>query len=98
MVCFNDKKFYEKAKILRAWGRSSAIYNENENIQNRFKKEKLKINYDKKYIFLEFGYNFIPSEFSAAFAIEQLKKLRTNFSIRNKNFKKLSSHLKNIMI
>ncbi len=94
MVCFNDKKFYEKAKVLRAWGRSSAIYNENENIKKRFKKDKLKINYDKKYIFLEFGYNFIPSEFSAAFAIEQIKKLRINFLKRNMNFKKLSNHLK----
>ncbi len=94
MVCFNDKKFYEKAKVLRAWGRSSAIYNENENIKNRFKKEKLKINYDKKYIFLEFGYNFIPSEFSAAFAIEQIKSLRKNFLKRNKNFKILSNYLK----
>jgi len=39
MVCFNDKKLYEKAKILRAWGRSSAIFNENESISDRFKKD-----------------------------------------------------------
>ena len=43
---------------------------------------------------MEFGYNFIPSEFSAAFAIEQIKKLRINFLKRNMNFKKLSNHLK----
>ena len=41
---------------------------------------------DKKYIFLDFGYNFIPSEISAAFALEQLKKLRSNFLLREKNF------------
>ena len=28
MVCFNDKETYEKAKLLRGWGRSSAIFNE----------------------------------------------------------------------
>ena len=78
MVCFNDKKLYEKAKILRAWGRSSAIFNENESISNRFKKDKFKFNYDKKYVFLDFGYNFIPSEISAAFAIEQIKNLNKN--------------------
>lgn len=93
MVCFNDKKLYEKAKVLRAWGRSSAIYNENESIKKRFKKDKLNFNYDKKYVFLEFGYNFIPSEFSAAFAIEQIKNLKKNFQIRNKNFKFISQFL-----
>ena len=28
MVCFNDKK-HEKAKLLRSWGRSSSLYDEN---------------------------------------------------------------------
>ena len=28
MVCFNDKKLYDKAKLLRGWGRSSAVFNE----------------------------------------------------------------------
>ena len=32
------------------------------------------------------GYNFLPSELSAAFAIEQIKKLKKNIQIRNKNF------------
>ena len=95
MVCFNDKKLYEKAKILRAWGRSSAIFNENESISNRFKKDKFKFNYDKKYVFLDFGYNFIPSEISAAFAIEQIKNLNKNFKRRVRNFKLLSKNLIN---
>ncbi len=95
MVCFNDKKLYEKAKILRAWGRSSAIFNENESISNRFKKDKFKFKYDKKYVFLDFGYNFIPSEISAAFAIEQIKNLNKNFKRRVRNFKLLSKNLIN---
>ena len=32
IVCFNDSKLYERAKLLRGWGRSSAIFNESENI------------------------------------------------------------------
>ena len=32
IVCFNDHKLYNKAKLLRGWGRSSAIFNESENI------------------------------------------------------------------
>ena len=35
------------------------------------------------------GYNFLPSEISAAFALEQIKKLNNNIKIRNKNFDKL---------
>lgn len=94
MVCFNDKNLYEKAKILRAWGRSSAIFNEKESISNRFKKDKFNFNYDKKYVFLDFGYNFIPSEISAAFATEQIKNLNKNFQRRVRNFKLLSTNLK----
>ena len=94
MVCFNNEKFYNKAKLLRAWGRSSAIYNENENIEQRFKKNEFNFDYDKKYIFTDFGYNFIPSEISAAFGLEQLKKLNKNHSIRRMNFNLLSSFFK----
>lgn len=94
MVCFNNEKFYNKAKLLRAWGRSSAIFNENENIEQRFKKNQFNFDYDKKYIFIDFGYNFIPSEISAAFGLEQLKKLNKNHSIRRVNFNLLSSFFK----
>lgn len=41
------------------------------------------------------GYNFLPSEISAAFALEQLKKLKNNISIRSKNFIKLMNFFKN---
>ena len=27
MVCFNEKKLCEVAKLLRGWGRSSAVFN-----------------------------------------------------------------------
>jgi len=86
MVCFNDQKLYERAKLLRGWGRSSTVFNESEDADKRFNVKVSGIDYDAKYIFSEMGYNFLPSEISAAFAIEQMKKLNNNISIRNKNF------------
>ena len=90
LVCFNDKKLYENAKRLRAYGRSSAIFNESEGIKSRFKSKISGIAYDGKYIFSDMGYNFIPSEISAAFALEQLKKLKSIVSNRIKNFNLLN--------
>lgn len=86
IACFNDKKIYEKAKLLRGWGRSSAIFNESEGIKKRFNTKVDGIPYDGKYIFSDIGYNFLPSEISAAFALEQLKKLPKNLTKRNENF------------
>ena len=86
IVCFNDFKNYNRAKLLRGWGRSSAVFNESESINKRFNVKISGIQYDKKYIFSELGYNFLPSEISAAFALEQIKKLNNNIKIRSKNF------------
>jgi len=94
LVCFNDRKLYDRAKLLRGWGRSSAVFNESEGIEQRFKTKVDGIPYDGKYIFSEIGYNFLPSEISAAFAIEQLKKLKKNIRIRIKNFKYLENFFK----
>ena len=95
IVCFNDYKLYEKAKLLRGWGRSSATFNESESPEKRFNIKVSGIDYDAKYIFSELGYNFLPSEISAAFALEQLKKLKNNIEIRNRNFKKLELFFEN---
>ena len=94
LVAFNDKKLYERAKLLRGWGRSSAIFNESEGIKLRFNKTVDGIPYDGKYIFSALGYNFLPSEISAAFALEQLKKLKKNISTRIKNFEILRQFFK----
>ena len=91
MVCFNDKQLYDKAKLLRGWGRSSAVFNESEGIKKRFNIKVDGIPYDGKYIFHDVGYNFLPSEISAAFALEQLKKLPRNIKQRVSNFEKLRS-------
>ena len=89
IVCFNDYKLYQKAKLLRGWGRSSATFNESENINKRFNIKVDGVDYDAKYVFSDAGYNFLPSEISAAFALVQLKKLKDNIRKRNKNFEYL---------
>ena len=94
IVCFNDKKLYNQAKLLRGWGRSSATFNESEDINLRFNKKVDGIPYDGKYIFSEMGYNFLPSEISAAFALEQLKKLKLNINTRVKNFNTIFNYFK----
>ena len=94
IVCFNDYNLYEKAKLLRGWGRSSATFNESESVNKRFNIKISGIDYDAKYVFSEMGYNFLPSEISAAFALEQIKKLKNNIKIRNRNFSILTSFFK----
>jgi len=95
IACFNDYSLYQNAKLLRGWGRSSATFNESEKIKDRFDVKISGIQYDKKYIFSELGYNFLPSEISAAFAIEQIKKLENNILLRDRNFNYLKEFFKN---
>jgi len=87
MVCFNNKEQYIKAKLLRSWGRSSSLYDENsEKIENRFNIKLDGIEYDKKFVFESIGHNLEPSEMGAAFGLVQLKKLNFNLNERQKNF------------
>ena len=87
MVCFNNKEQYIKAKLLRSWGRSSSLYDENsEKIENRFNIKLDGIQYDKKFVFESVGHNLEPSELGAAFGLVQLKKLNFNLNKRQKNF------------
>ena len=95
IVCFNDFNLYQRAKLLRGWGRSSATFNESENINKRFNIKVSGIDYDAKYIFSDLGYNFLPSELSAAFALEQIKKLKNNIDLRNNNFDFLKNFFSN---
>ena len=95
MVCFNNKKQYLKAKVLRSWGRSSSLYDEKaEKIENRFNIKLDGIQYDKKFVFSEIGHNVEPSEMGAAFGLEQLKKLNKNIKKRENNFRKLNKFFK----
>ena len=86
MLCMNNIEYYNKAKLLRSWGRSSSLFAESESIENRFNVNLEGIEYDAKFVFELAGYNLEPSEISAAFALVQLKKLSENIQKRIKNF------------
>ena len=86
MFMTNDKKLYEKAKVLRSWGRMSTLIKDSENINKRLNIKLGGIEYDKKFVFSEVGYNFEPSEVGASFGLIQLQKFKKFNKIRNYNF------------
>ncbi len=88
-LTLNNKKFLNKAKLLRSWGRSSSLFDEkSEAIENRFNIRLGNIDYDAKFVFETIGYNVEGSEVGAAFGLTQLKSLKKNIQIRQSNFKK----------
>ena len=91
MFLTNNINYYKKAKVLRSWGRMSTLIKDSENINKRLGIKLKGIEYDKKFVFSELGYNFEPSEISASFGKVQLQKFSKFNKIRNKNF---SLHLK----
>ena len=86
MLCTSDKNVFERAKLLRSWGRSSSLFSDSESIEERFKVNLEGIEYDSKFVFEEIGYQLEPSEISAAFALIQLKKLSENTLRRREVF------------
>lgn len=88
MICVNDDGWKIRCKVMRGWGRSSAV-DESEDIKKRFNTELDGIPYDAKFIFNEIGYNFLPLEISAAFGLAQLKKLKGFTETRERNFSEL---------
>ena len=89
IFCTSEQELAEKAVISRSWGRASSLKNESESIDERFNSEVDGIEYDAKFMFNSIGYNFIPSELSAAFGLEQLKRLNKYKIIRQKNYSSL---------
>ena len=86
MLLTNNYEYFQKAKVLRSWGRMSTIVQDSDNIKKRLGVKLKGYDYDKKFIFSEAGYNFEPSELGASFGLEQLKKLKNFTIIRNRNF------------
>jgi CDP-6-deoxy-D-xylo-4-hexulose-3-dehydrase len=86
-LMLNDKNVIDKAKLLRSWGRSSSLFDEkSEAIENRFNIDVGGIDYDAKFVFEVAGYNLEGNELGAAFGLTQLKSLKRNIEIREKNF------------
>ena len=89
MVCFNEKRPYALAKKLRGWGRSSSLTGESERAEDRFEVKVDGVEYDSKFVFGEVGYNFMPSEISAAFGLVQLDRLPDYGARREANFREV---------
>ena len=86
-LAINDKKVMENAKLLRSWGRSSSLFDEqSEAIENRFNVNLDGIDYDAKFVFETVGYNLEGSELGASFGMVQLDKLDQNIASRQDNF------------
>ena len=96
-LTINNENVMKKAKLLRSWGRSSSLFDENsESIENRFNVNLDGISYDAKFVFETIGYNLEGSEIGAAFGLEQLKSLKENIKIRQRNFEIQSKFFKNL--
>jgi CDP-6-deoxy-D-xylo-4-hexulose-3-dehydrase len=79
MVCLDDVELVDRCLLLRRWGRRSElqIYGSQRGAGERFFSTiDGDIEYDNLFIFDELGWNFEPSELSAAFGLVQLESSR----------------------
>lgn len=86
MVMTDDPELVTKLITLRDWGRAG---NDSEEFNKRFNFTIDGIPYDVKFLYTEFGYNLKMNEVSAAFGLEQLKRLPGFILQRQKNFESL---------
>jgi len=93
MVCIDDDDLVDRCVVLRRWGRRSEtqIYGSRKGVDRRFFSSiDGDLEYDNLFIFDEIGWNFEPSELSAAFGLVQLDKLPHNLAKRKHNFDRLT--------
>jgi len=83
MVCTNDKKIYELAKMLRSHG----MVRESNNASFERKMINKNPKLSPKFIFLYPAYNFRNTEVGAVIGLNQLKSLNKNNKKRKDNFK-----------
>lgn len=96
MVCFDNDELADRALLFRRWGRRSELqlFGSLKGKVDRFFSELDDgLEYDNIFIFDENGWNFEPSELSAAFGLVQLDKLDANLARRQRSFAITSSHL-----
>ena len=98
MVCFDDDAMADRALLLRRWGRRSEVqlFGSTKGTDRRFFStidgdgaltgRDSDVEYDNLFIFDEVGWNFEPSELSAAFGLVQLDKLSDNLARRQRSF------------
>ena len=101
MFLTNNNEYFKRAKVLRSWGRMSTLLSDSENIKKRLNIRLKGVEFDKKFVFSEVGYNFEPSEIGASFGLVQLKRFSRFAKKRNLNFnihKKFFSDYNNYFI
>ncbi len=87
MVCVDDAALSDRALLLRRWGRRSEVkLFGSQKGDKHFFSDLDGIEYDDLFIFDELGWNFEPSEMSAAFGVVQMRKLPLNLARRQRNF------------
>ena len=86
MFLTNNNEYFKRAKVLRSWGRMSTLLSDSENIKKRLNIKLKGVEFDKKFVFSEVGYNFEPSEIGASFGLVQLKRFSRFAKKRNLNF------------
>ncbi|MBX6389419.1 MAG: aminotransferase class I/II-fold pyridoxal phosphate-dependent enzyme [Frankia sp.] len=94
MVCLDDPELIDRCLLLRRWGRRSEVqlFGSTRGVDKRFFSDVDGLEYDNLFIFDEVGWNFEPSELSAAFGLVQLAKLPENIARRKRNFSLLYDH------
>jgi CDP-6-deoxy-D-xylo-4-hexulose-3-dehydrase len=95
MVCLDDEELIDKCLMLRRWGRRSEVmlWGSLKGKKTNFFSEVDGLEYDDLFIFDEVGWNFEPSEVSAAFGRVQVEKLPINLARRQANFAIIDAHM-----
>ncbi len=78
MVLTNNEDYYEIAKALRAFGWIRNLSNR-KNIAKKYSR------IDSRFLFINLGYNFRPTEMQGGFGLHQIKKLNEFIRIRRDN-------------
>jgi CDP-6-deoxy-D-xylo-4-hexulose-3-dehydrase len=93
MVLVDDDELADRCLLLRRWGRRSEVqlYGSRRG-DKRFFSQIGDLEYDNLFVFDEVGWNFEPSELSAAFGLVQLAKLPRFLERRRRNFARLLEH------
>ena len=92
MVLLDDDELKDRCLLLRRWGRRSEpqLFGSRRGSGDRFFSDVDGLEYDNLFIFDEVGWNFEPSEASAAFGLAQLRKLPGFLDRRRRNFARLT--------
>jgi CDP-6-deoxy-D-xylo-4-hexulose-3-dehydrase len=87
MLLLDDPALADRALLLRRWGRRSEpkLFGSKKGTRTFFS-DLDGMKYDDLFIFDELGWNFEPSEISAAFGCVQMQKLPENLERRGRNF------------